>query len=109
MKDYDAKNIYIFFPFGITWTDDTFTVTSDKCIEKVNRVNFDFMLTLMENQTIDVHLKTQEARQAPFGSVLHSYSSESVENMPSVSYFKDLEKKTVIYYLARAEMHVMRR
>jgi len=82
----------IYFFFGITWTDDSFTVTSEKCIEQVNKVNFDFMLTLMENQTINVHLKTPEARQAPFGSVLHIYSSESVENMPSVSYFKDLEK-----------------
>ncbi len=77
------------FFFGITWTDDSFT---EKCIEHVNKVNFDFMLTLMENQTINVHLKTPEARQAPSGSVLHNYSSESVENMPSVSYFKDLEK-----------------
>lgn len=92
MKDYDAK-MYLHFFFGITWTDDSFTVTSEKYIEKVNRVNFDFMLTLMENQTIHVHLKTHEDRQAPFGSVLHSYSSESVENIPSVSYFKDLEKK----------------
>lgn len=67
------------------------------------------MLTLIENEMTNVNLKTQEVRQAPFGPVLHSYSSESVENVPSVSYFKDLGKKTVIYYLARAEMHVMRR
>lgn len=41
----------------------------------------------------NVNLKRQEVRQAPFGPISHSYSSESVENMPSVSYFKDLEKE----------------
>jgi len=66
------------------------------------------MLTLTENETTNAHLKKQKVL---FGPVLHSYSRKCAlgQLFQGFRKKKKTKKKPFIYYLARAEMHVMRR
>ncbi len=60
------------FFFGITCTDKSFTIRPGTCIKKIDRVNFDFMLTVMKYCLPDPFVST-------FSSVsLHFFLAHSL-------------------------------
>lgn len=46
MKDYVHKLFFSKHSFGMTCTNESFTIKPGTCVNKVNRVRFDFILTL---------------------------------------------------------------